>query len=983
MNNLLVFPSLHRLTPTGEHVGFITELDYFNKHKVKTSKAQSIAIQAYLSKVGRYSDKKGDDGNYINQVHAVDWSGMFFLDYDMQKEYKGTKKGEKAAQIVKKALIDATKLHPIIKAITTSASKCGLHIVLQFYKEALEFDEYSLFYKALIREIYTYFPEECKKYYSVDDSNSSYYQLFYKGYDPEIWLNPDWVATGYNNIFFAYNVRPIVAPLLKKYDLNRDDYDNEPIEPSPLLKNAKIISDPRRIPNGFHRKQITNALVHTFGFDLKRCLQFWSNKTTTDGTPVTESEVKESFNRAIHDKDYSSVGIRHLNRLGLLHEVIINEEAIEMHSKFLTDMNIQLIKGHNLIVSPCGSGKTQYAVTHKNAVIVEPLISILENNFRTAEEVAPSHRKIGSIDIMTYDQFVKHNDEFLNKDYIIFDECHCVDQMFRKKVFPSLIFLIDKFLEMGKTIISLTGTPNAVFANLWPDAKVFNFKREASPQYEFHFIPVLKKNQLFDTCFDILQRNKAENYASIVFNNNISMNNLLKEQLVAYNIDAHTLSAGDRSYLDKMNESKKLGCDCAITTSVMREGSEIKETPDIDNRMFNKEIKCVYIIDAVSTKPQDIIQSMNRVRNQKILYCDIIVNMTKGLKAKQARKRPNTQLTKHEKLSRMTANERADLLHDARTDYEINEIAFYEALCADEVYKYQEAKQLWIALTNYGLCTRSVSTAPESGVKIKKRDRTEEARKLIPFVEKQNEDTLKRWSLGLDLYKVDKDTKMLQFLARLHQNETIFNALKSGITSYSEVEDYMNKEKAIKKVIQSKLLYSMVDFCIRNPKKKECKVHPVSKWIKSEDLKLTGSTIDFIKGVYTILFDPNPWFNIIEELEGLDFDTTRSVCASLCNESFIEYLEEKERIINGRAERTRIRQKSYNKVHCYKVVKLSDKEYEKQVNTYKLLKKDKAPSHYIIKRTTKNLDDIDYKTCFTEKSDADKLAKELEKNLIN
>ena len=100
MNNLLVFPSLHRLTPTGEHVGFITELDYFNKHKVKTPKAQSIAIQAYLSKVGRYSDKKDDDGNYINQVHAVDWSGMFFLDYDMQKEYKGTKEGEKAVEKV-------------------------------------------------------------------------------------------------------------------------------------------------------------------------------------------------------------------------------------------------------------------------------------------------------------------------------------------------------------------------------------------------------------------------------------------------------------------------------------------------------------------------------------------------------------------------------------------------------------------------------------------------------------------------------------------------------------------------------------------------------------------------------------------------------------------------------------------------------------------------------------------------------------------
>jgi len=982
MNNLLVFPSLHRLTPTGQHSGFITELDYFDAHRTKGEKSQSIAIQAYLSKVGRYSDKKDDDGNFINQVHAVDWSGMVLLDFDMLKQYKHTAEGKKVAQIAKKALIDNIKLHPIIKVITTSASECGLHIILQFYKEALEFDEYSLFYKALIRWIYDLLPDECKKYYEVDDSNSSYHQLFYKGYDPNIWINQDWVSSGYNNIFFAYNIRPIVEPLLKHYDLNPDDYKYEPIEPSPLLKNAKILTDARRIPNGFHRKQITNALVHTFGFDLKRCLQFWSNKTTSDGSPVTEGEVKDSFNRAIHDKDYSNVGIRHLNRLGLLNEVVINEEAIEMHSKFLTDMNIQLVKGHNLIVSPCGSGKTQYAITHQNAVIIEPLITILENNFRDAEEVAMSHRRVGTIDILTYDQFVKHYKEFEDKDYIIFDECHCVDQMFRKKVFPSLIFLIDKFLEMGKTVISLTGTPNAVFANLWPDAKVFNFKREASPQYEFHFIPVLKKNQLFDTCFDILQRNKAENYASIVFNNNISMNNLLKEQLVAYNIDAHTLSAGDRSYLDKMNESKKLGCDCAITTSVMREGSEIKETPDIDNRLFNKEIKCVYIIDAVSTKPQDIIQSMNRVRNQKILYCDIIVNMSKGLKAKQARKRPDTQLTKHEKLSRMTASERADLMNDGRTDYAINEIAFYEGLCADEVYKYQEARQLWIALSSFGLCTRNMSTAEDSGIKIKKRDRTEEARKLISFVEKQNEDTLKRWSLGLDLYKVDKDTKMLQFLARLHQNETIFNALKDGITSYSEVEDYMNKERAIKKVIQSKLLFSMVDFCIRNPKKKECKVHPVSKWIKSEDLKLTGSTIDFIKGVYTTLFDHNQWFNIQEELEGLEYDAVKNMCAALCSESFQEYLEEKENIIKGRAERTRIRQKSYNKVNCYKVVQLTDTEYEKQVKTYKLLKKDKTPNHYIIKRTTKNLEDVDYKTCFTEKSDAEKLAKELEKNLI-
>ena len=588
---------------------------------------------------------------------------------------------------------------------------------------------------------------------------------------------------------------------------------------------------------------------------------------------------------------------------------------------------------------------------------------------------------MGTIDILTYDQFVKHYEEFTDKDYIIFDECHCVDQMFRKKVFPSLIFLIDKFLDMGKTVISLTGTPNKVFVNLWPDAKVFNFKREASPQYEFHFIPVLKKNELFDTCFDILQRNKHENYASIVFNNNISMNILFKEQLIAYNIDAHTLSAGDRSYLDKMNESKKLGCDCVITTSVMREGSEIKETPDIDNRMFNKEIKCIFIIDAVSTKPQDIIQSMNRVRNQKILYCDIIVNMSKGLKAKQSRKRPDTQLTKHEKLARMSSYERADLLHDGRTDYEINEIAYYEALCADEVYKYQEAKQLWLALSAYGLCTRSVSKANSSHVKIKKRDRTEEARKLIPFIEQQNIETLKRWALGLDLYKVDKDTKMLQFLARLYPNTEIFNALKDNITSYSEVEDYMDKERAITKVIQSKLLFSMVDFCIRNPKKEGCKVHPVSKWIKSEDYKLTSSTIDFIKGVYKTLFEPNKWFNITEELEGLEYDSIKSVCASLCNESFQEYLEEKERIIKSRAIKTSQRQKTYNKVNCYKVVKLSDSEYENECKRYKLLKKDKKPSHFIIKRTTKNLEDIDYKEYFTEKSDADKLARELEKEL--
>ena len=982
MNNLLVFPTMLRRTPTGKKTGFMTELEFYESHRIKHSKEDSIAIQSYISKVGRYSDKQDEEGNYINQVHSVDWSGMLFLDYDINKDLKKTLKGKQLAQKVKQSLVSNTKLHPILKVVSTSASECGIHVILQFFKEALDFKSYTTYYKAAIRKIYEFFPDEVKPYFSIDDSNSRYAQLFYQGYDPDIWINPNWASTDYNNIFFAYKVSSVLDRVVKFYNLDYVEHDNTPIEPMALLKNAKVRSDARQIKNGFIRKQITNALVNTFHFDLDMLYKFWSNKTTTDGSLVTKKEVKENYYYA-KQSDYSSVGIRHLNRLGLLDELVINEETTEMHSKFLADMNIQLVKGHNLIISPCGSGKTQYAITHENAVIIEPLITILENNFRDAEEVAMSHRRVGTIDILTYDQFVKHFEDFKDKDYLIFDECHCVDQMFRRKVFPDLIFLIDKFIDMGKTVISLTGTPNKVFTYLWPETKVFNFTREASPKYEFHFIPVLKKNELFDTCFDVLQRNKAENYASIVFNNNISMNDLLKEQLIGYDIDAHTLSAGDRSYLDRMNESKKLGCDCAITTSVMREGSEIKETPDIDNRMFNKEIKCVYIIDAVATKPQDIIQSMNRIRNQKNLYCDIIVNMSKGLKRKQARNRPDTQLTRHEKLARMTSFERADLFHDGRTQYAIDEIAFYEALCADEVYKYQEARELWIALSKYGLCTRSMSKAEESGIRITKRDRTEEAQKLIPFIEKQTEDILKRWSLGLDLYKIDKDTKMVQFLSRLHSNIEIFNALKDGITSYSEVEDYINKDKAIRKVIQSKLLFDMVDFCIRNPKKPECKVHPVAKWIRSENLQLTDASIEFIKGIYKTLFTSNKWFNLNEELEGLEYSDVKTICATLCNESFIEYLEEKEHIIKGRAEKTKDRQKTYNRVNCYTVEFISDNEYESMMNRNRLLGKKKELSHYLVKRTTKMLDFIDNKKFFFEKSDADKQAKLMNEEYIN
>lgn len=981
-SNLLVFPALHKLTPTGQKVRFVTELEYFELHRNKTQKRKDgveqklpepIAIQVYLSE-SRYSEKKDLNGDYINQAQPENWSGMVFLDYDMVKKYKGTPEGKQVAQKVKEAFIENTTIRPILKVVTTSNSLCGLHLILQFKRETLELDEYTLFYKALIRKIYEFIPDEYKKFYDSDDSNSRNAQILYQGYDPDIWINPDWTEFDYNNDWFSFCIRPIALPLVKEYNLDVE-HIIPTIDPSPYLKKAAVISESRRIPDGFIRKQITNALVHTFGFSLDRVQKFWSNKQTTDGSPVSISEAKQNYNYALHDGDYSGAGIRHLNRLGLLQDLVINEEAVEMGSKYLTDMNIQLAKGHNLIVSPCGSGKTQYAKTHMNAVIIEPLKNILENNFREVEEVAVSHRRVGSVDIMTYDQFVKRWDEFTSKDYIIFDECHCVDQMFRKKVFPDLIFIIDKLLDMGKTVISLTGTPNTVFRNLWPEAKVFNFKRDASPQYEFNFIPVLKKNELFDTCFDIVHRNKEDGFASIVFNNNISMNSLLKEQLIGSNIDVHTLSAGDRAYLEEMNAAKKLGCDCVITTSVMREGSEIKETPDIDNRMFNNEIRSIYIIDAVATKPQDIVQSMNRIRNQKLLYCDIILNMTNGPKSNKNKIRPVSQLTVHEKLARMSANERADLLGDGRTDYEISQIAFYEALCADELYKYQEIQALWLALQRYGKCTRSKSQAEDTGIKISKRDRTEEARKLIPFIESQTQETINRWSMGLDLYSIDKDTKTIQFLAKLYKHSVMFNSLKDGLTTYSEIEDYMKKERAMRRVICSRLLFSMVDFCIRNPKKPSCKMHPVAKWIKSEDLELTGASIDFIKGIYDTLFKPNQWFNISDELDGLEYDSMKSVCANICSTSFQEYLEEKEKIINDRAERIRERHKSYNRINCYKIVRLSDKEFDEIVRKNRILKKEASVSRFIVKRAVKHIDDIDYKNYFIEKADADKEAR--------
>lgn len=985
-NNLLVFAALHKKTLTGYRVKMITELEYFEAHRHETQKPEKgvpqtkpepIAIQAYLSDA-RYSATTNNRGEVINQAKPEEWSGMVFLDYDMVKKYKYTPLGEEVAQKVKTAFINEPIIRPILKVVTTSNSKCGLHLILQFHRESLELHEYTLYYKALIKKIYEFIPDEYKQYYNADNSNARNEQILYQGYDPDIWINPDWVDNDYNNDWFAYCIRPIGNPLVEKYDLDKEHLI-QTIDPVPYLKSATVIDEARRIPDGFHRKQITNALVHVFGFNLDRLLKFWSNKTTSDGTPMPESKVKEFYHNALQVGNRSDGGIRLLNRLGLLQDLIINEEAVEMGSKYLTDMNIQLTKGHNLIVSPCGSGKTQYAKTHMNAVIIEPLKNILENNFRDVEEVAVSHRRTGSIDILTYDQFVKHWEEYKEKEYIIFDECHCVDQAFRKKVFPDLIFIIDKLLEAGKTVISLTGTPNIVFRNLWPDAKVFNFKREASPHYKFNFIPVLQKNVLFDTCFDIVHKNKAEGYATIVFNNNISMNSLLKEQLSASEIDVHTLSAGDRVYLNEMNAYKKLGCDCVITTSVMREGSEIKETPDIDNRIFNKEIRCIYIIDAVATKPQDIVQSMNRVRNQKQLYCDIIVNMKSGLKAKQQKDRPETQLTVHEKLSRMTTSERADLLNDGRTDYEISQIAFYEALCADELYKYQEAKTLWLALQRYGECTRSASLAEDSGIKISKRDRTEEAKKLIPFIEKQSPETINRWAMGLDLYKVDKDTKMLQFLSKLYKSTQMFEALKNGVTSYSEIEDYMKKERAMKRVISSKLLFSMVDFCRRYPKEKSSKMHPVAKWIRSEDLKLTGASIDFIKGIYDTLFKPNKWFNITDELDGLEYDSVRSVCANMCSTSFQEYLEEREKAINDRAANIRDRAKSYNRVNCYRVVQLSDEEYDKKLKKSIILKDKKTPERFVVTRSTKPIDTIDEEEFFTEKSDADKKARERNK----
>lgn len=978
MSNLLYFSAMHRLTPTGSKIKTISELDYFNLHRIKHKKDDSIAIQAYLSKNGRYSTKRDKNGEYINNVTPSDWSGMLFLDYDMDSSLKGTEKGKELAQKAKQALIDNTFLHPIIKMIATSASECGLHLILQFHIEPLDFDHYMLYDKAALRKIFTFFPEDTQKYFKVDDSNSSYMQFFYQGYDPNIWINPKWISTGHNNVFFSLDVESVFGPVCDEYNLHLPDYDETPLESADLLKNATVKNEPRQIKNGFKRKQITNALVNKFGFNLDKLLLWWSNKTTTDGSSVTKKEVIEHYHYA-KLADYSAVGIRELNRLNLLDELIINtDETIEMHTKFLADMNINIEKGKfNLIVSPCSSGKTRFAKRFKNSVIIEPLIAILDNNFRTIESIALSHKKNDTQDILTYDQFTKKFNDFIDKEYLIFDECHCVDQMFRSKVFPKLIYLIDKYIENGGTVIAMTGTPNTVLTHLWPEAVIFNFTREASPKYDFFFTPVLKKDSLFDTAMHTIVKNKEEGFSTIVFNNNISMNSLLKEQLKANNIETHTLSSGDRAWLDKMNTTQKLGCDCVITTSVMREGSEIKETPDFDNQMFNKEIKCIYIIDTVPTKPQDIIQSMNRIRNQSMLHCDIIANMSKGLKAHQPQHRPDTQLTKHEKLARMTPKERADLFHDARTQYEIEEIAFYEALCADEVYKYQEAKELWLALSKYGLCDRGITDLVPSGIKISKRDRTAEAIKLIPIIEEQSEDILKRWALGLDLYDRKEDTKMLQFLAKLHQETEIFNAVKENRASYAQVEDYMAKKRAIDRVSNSKTLYSMVDFCIKNPKKEGDKSHQIIKWLRCENLKLTGAAIDYISSVYNTLFTKSKWFDTKSEFEGLEYDSFRSICASLVNDSFIAYLEEKERIIKGRSEKRKSRKREYDRINCYTIKLLTKEEINKEIRRNKLLNNKKEVKEYVIKRTTVPLNKVDNKNYFFEKSEAEKAAKEL------
>lgn len=980
MDNLIVFSSIRKNTPTGKGYGVLTELEYFDLHKIEHEKANSVAIQAYSTTRGRYSDLTYPNGNYICKVEPEDWSGMLFLDYDMQKDIKKNHKdlGQRVAQQAKQDLINDKRLRPILKMVATSTSGCGLHVILQFYREPLDKEHYALYDKAALRLIKTIFNEEAQSLLNIDEANSRYTQPFFQGYDPDIWLNPDWVKYEYNNVYFSLNVESVLGPACDAYGLHLPDYNDTPLTSAPLLKSAKIKTDAKQIKDGFVRKQITNALVNTFKFDLNMLKSFWSNKTTTDGSPVTTKEVEENYHYA-KQADYSAPGIRHLNRLGLLDELVINTDTtIEMHTKFLADMNIDIKKGaFNLIVSPCSSGKTRFAARYQNSVIIEPLIAILDNNFRTVEEIGLSHRKNETQDILTYDQFTKKFNDFMKKKYLIFDECHCVDQMFRSKVFPKLIFLIDKYIDNGGTVIAMTGTPNTVLTHLWPEAEIFNFTREASPKYDFFFTPVLKKDTLFDTALDTIIKNKHEGYSTMVFNNNISMNDLLKEQLVAQNIETHTLSAGDRSWLDKMNESQKLGCDCVLTTSVMREGSEIKEIPDFDNKLFNKNIRCIYIIDSVSCKPQDIIQSMNRIRNQSLLHCDIIANMGKGLKAHQPTTRPDTQLTKHEKLSRMTAFERADLLHDSRTQYEIDEIAFYEALCADESYKYQEARALCFALSKYGDIDYGVSSVEESHIKIKKRDRTEEAKKLIPIIEEQNEDTLSRWSLGLDLYERKEDTKMLQFLAVVHQNEEIFNALKSGDASYSQVEDFLAKKRAINKVANSKTLYSMVDFCIKNPKKEGDKSHQIIKWLRCEDKRMTGASIDYISSIYKILFSNSKWFDIKSEFEGVEYDSFKSICASLVNDSFMAYLEEKERIIKGRAERIKQRQKSYNKVHCYTIKMLTQEEIDKEERRNKLLKKDKEVKRYVIKKTTAMLNKIDDKVYFFEKSEAEKYAKQL------
>ena len=155
--------------------------------------------------------------------------------------------------------------------VSTSNSGCGIHVILQFYREPLDSEHYSLYDKAALKIIKTLFNEEAQTLLNIDESNARYAQPFFQGYDPDIWLNPDWVSYDYNNMYFAINVESVLGPVCDTYGLHLPDYDDTPLESAPLLKSAKIKSDARQ------RKSKTTTTMQS-----KKIIQLQEYVNSTD-----------------------------------------------------------------------------------------------------------------------------------------------------------------------------------------------------------------------------------------------------------------------------------------------------------------------------------------------------------------------------------------------------------------------------------------------------------------------------------------------------------------------------------------------------------------------------------------------------------------------------------------------------------------------------------------------------------------------------